>query len=83
MDKVEFYPTEYKIPTLSTRAITTKDAVELKEALQNMTYPTKIQFNNNELKDIKNISSIFTDRAASKVFKSMSDKQPPRVEKYF
>ena len=50
VDTVEFYPEKYKIPTLSTRAIDVKDAVELTEALQNMTNPKKIQFNKNELK---------------------------------
>ena len=54
MYTVEFYPAKYKIPTLSTRSIAVKDAVELTEALQNMTDPTKIQFNNSELKELKN-----------------------------
>ena len=42
VDTVEFYPSKYKIPTLSTRAISVKAAVELVEALKNMTDPTKI-----------------------------------------
>ena len=37
------------MPTLSTRSIDVKAAVELKEALQNMTDQTEIQFNNNGL----------------------------------
>ena len=48
------------MPTLSTKAIAVKAAVELTEALQNMTDPTKIQFNNNELKEIqKNLYNIY------------------------
>ena len=42
------------MPTLSTRAIAAKAAVELTEALQNMTASKKIQFNNSELKELKN-----------------------------
>ena len=49
VDIVEFYPAKYKMPTLSTRAISVKAAVELMEALQNMTNPTNIPFNKNEL----------------------------------
>ena len=41
MDTVELYSENYKMPTLSTRAIAIKAAVELAEALQNMTDPTK------------------------------------------
>ena len=81
VDKVEFYPEKYKTPTLSTRKIPLKAAFELTKYLQNI-IDKKIQFNNNELKDIQKISTIFTDIAASKVFESMSDKQLPRVEKY-
>ena len=51
------------------------------EALQNITHPTKIQFNNNKLKEIQKLSTIFTDIAAIRAFESMSDKQLPRVEK--
>ena len=69
------------MPTLSTRAISVKDVVELTEALQNTTDPTKIQFNNNELKEIQKFSTIFIDIATSKVFEIMSNKQIPRVEK--
>ena len=54
--------------TLSTRAISVKVAVELTEALQNMTNPTNIQFNSNELKDIQNLSTLFIDIAAGKLF---------------
>ena len=41
------------MPTLYTRAIAAKSAVELTEALQNMTASKKIQFNNSELKELK------------------------------
>ena len=47
VDTVEFYPEMYKIPTLSTRSIYVKAAVELTEDLQNMIDSKKIQFNNN------------------------------------
>ena len=50
MGTLAFYPAKYKMPTLSTKAIAVKAAMELTEALQNMTDSTKIQFNNNELK---------------------------------
>ena len=42
VDTVEFYPSKYKIPTLSTRAISVKAAEKMTEALQNMTDQTKI-----------------------------------------
>ena len=45
-----------------------------------MTDPTEIQFNNNDLKEIQKLSTIFTDKAASKVLEIMSDKQLPRVK---
>ena len=53
------------------------------EALQNITHPTKTQFNNNKLKEIQKLSTIFTDIAAIRAFESMSDKQLPRVEIIF
>ena len=83
MDTVEFYPEKYNMTTLSTRAISVKVAVELTEALQNITNPTNIQFNRNELKDIQNLSTLFIDIAAGKVFESMSDKQLTRVGEIF
>ena len=69
--------------TLSTRAISVKVSVELTEALQNMTNPTNIKFNSNELKYIQNLSTLFIDIAAGKVFESMSDKQLKRVGEIF
>ena len=41
------------MPTLYTRETAAKASVEMTEALQNMTDPTKIQFNNSELKELK------------------------------
>ena len=52
MYTVELYPEKYKMPTLSTRAISVKAAVELTEDLQNMIDQTKIKFSKNELKEI-------------------------------
>ena len=52
VDTIGFYPAKYKMPTLSTRAITVNATVELTEALQNMTDTTKIKSNKNELKEI-------------------------------
>ena len=83
MDTVEFYPANYKMPTVSTRETAVKAAVELAEELQNMTDLKMIQFNNNELKEMQKMSTIFTDIAAIKVFERRSDKQLPRVEKIF
>ena len=83
VDTVEFYPAKYKMTTLSRRAIAVKAAVELTEALQNMTDPKKIQFNNNEPKEIQKISTIFTDIATGKVFERRSDKQLPRVDRIY
>ena len=45
--------------TLSTREIAVKAAVELTEALKNMTDTIKIQLNNNELKEIQTIYNIY------------------------
>ena len=36
MNTVKFYPSKYKMPTLSTKAIAVKAAVELTESLQNI-----------------------------------------------
>ena len=83
MDTVEFYPEKYKIPILSTRAIAVKAAVELTKALQNMTDPTKIQFNNNELKEVQTFSTIFIDIATGKVFESRSNKQLLRLDQIY
>ena len=82
MYTVELYPEKYKMPTLSTRAISVKAAVELTEDLQNMIDQTKIKFSKNELKEIQKLSTIFTDIAASKVFESMSDTQLLTMENY-
>ena len=41
VDTVEFYPANYKMPTLCTIAIAVKAAVELTEVLQHMTVPEK------------------------------------------
>ena len=38
--------------------------------------------NNNEIKEIQKLSTIFTDIAAGKLFESISDTQLPRVENY-
>ena len=83
MDTVEFYPSKFKMSTLSTRVTAVKDPVELTKALKNITYPTKIQLKNYELKEIQKISTIFTDVATSKVSESRSDKQLPRVDKIY
>ena len=57
--------------------------MELTEALQNMIDPTKIQFKNNELKEIQKLSTIFTYIATSKVFESRSDKKLLRVGRIY
>ena len=58
VDTVEFYPAKCKMSTLSTRSIAVKAAVELTEAILNMTDLTKIQFNDNELRDIQKLFTI-------------------------
>ena len=58
VDTVEFYPAKCKMSTLSTGSIAVKAAVELTEAILNMTDLTKIQFNDNELRDIQKLFTI-------------------------